>query len=237
MTGQIVHPDADALAADIAMRLGALVAAVQATGREPHVVLTGGTIAIAAYELVSDDTADWSRVHWWWGDERYVPAGHADRNDQQARDAFLDRLGVPDDHVHAMPAPGRGESISDAADGYGSSLPAEPFDLVLLGLGPDGHVASLFPGFAQLDEVDRPCVEVFGSPKPPPERITLTFPVLNHATEVWFLVAGEGKADAVARALGDGRVADTPAAGVRGLQATTWLLDEAAASQLRDQER
>lgn len=246
---QVVLADADVLAADIADRLGRLIAAAQAEGREPHVVLTGGTIAIAAYELVQGGAADWSRVHWWWGDERFVPAGHGDRNDQQARDAFLDRLGVADDHVHAMPARDAdsasdehadsasdehdsGESMSDAANGYGASLPTEPFDLVLLGMGPDGHVASLFPGFAQLDEVDRPCAPVFGSPKPPPERITLTFPALNHASEVWFLVSGEGKADAVARALSDAPVSGTPAAGVHGRQTTLWLLDAAAASQI-----
>lgn len=240
-TQQVVLADADLLAADIADRLGRLIAAAQDGGREPHVVLTGGTIAIAAYELVQGGAADWSRVHWWWGDERFVPAGHGDRNDQQARDAFLDRLGVADDHVHAMPAPDAdsasdehdsGDAMAAAADGYGAALPTEPFDLVLLGMGPDGHVASLFPGFTQLDEVDRPCVEVFGSPKPPPERITLTFPALNHASEVWFLVSGEGKADAVARALSDAPVSETPAAGVHGQQATLWLLDEAASSRM-----
>ncbi len=229
---RIVHPDPEALAADIADRLGRLVTAAHSEGREPHVVLTGGTIALAAYELVQSDAADWARVHWWWGDERFVPAGHADRNDQQARDAFLDRLSVPADHVHAMPAHGCSESMAEAADGYAATLPTDPFDLVLLGMGPDGHVASLFPGFAQLTEMDRRCVEVFGSPKPPSERITLTFPALNHAAEVWFLVSGDGKADAVARAIGDGSVAETPAKGVSGLQQTLWLLDEAAASRL-----
>ena len=231
-TERVIHPDADTLAAAIAARLAAAIAAAQADGREPHVVLTGGTIAIAAYEQLSADAADWSRVHLWWGDERFVPAGHEDRNDQQARDAFIDRLGVPDDHVHAMPAHGCEESMADAADGYGAMLPAEPFDVVLLGLGPDGHVASLFPGFAQLDETARPCVEVFDSPKPPPERITLTFPALNRATEVWFVVSGEGKADAVSRVLGGSPVSDTPGAGVAGHDRTLWLMDEPAASRL-----
>ncbi len=231
-TERVIHPDADALAGDIADRLEALITRVQGEGREPHVVLTGGTIAVAAYEQLSADGADWSRVHLWWGDERFVPSGHEDRNDQQARDAFLDRLGVPDDHVHAMPAHGCSESMADAADGYGTSLPDEPFDVVLLGLGPDGHVASLFPGFDQLAETERRCVEVFGSPKPPPERITLTFPALNHSTEVWFLVSGDGKADAVSRVMGGSPVSETPASGVSGRDQTLWLLDEAAASAL-----
>ncbi len=235
-TDRVVVPDADALATMIADRIGRLVASIQAGGREPHVVLTGGSIAIETYARLDADAADWARVHWWWGDERFVPAGHHDRNAQQAYDAFLHRFSVPDDHVHAMPAASErsdpDESMAAAADAYGDTLPSAPFDLVLLGMGPDSHVASLFPGFPQLDETERRCVEVFGSPKPPPERITLTFPALNHAVEVWLLVAGGGKAEAVARAWGDGPVADTPAKGVRGLQNTLWLLDEAAASQL-----
>lgn len=229
---QVVLADTDTLARAIADRLGTFVTDAQARGREPHVVLTGGTIAIAAYEQLSAASADWSRVHLWWGDERFVPAGHEDRNDQQARDAFIDRLGVPDDHVHPMPDHSCGTSMAEAADGYGATLPPEPFDLVLLGLGPDGHVASLFPGFDQLDETERRCVEVFGSPKPPPERITLTFPALNRATEVWFLVSGEGKADAVARVLGGSPVSETPGSGVTGLDRTLWLMDEPAASRL-----
>src|SRR5690606_23764452 len=121
----------------------------------------------------------------------------------------------------------------EAADGYAATLPDVPFDLVLLGVGPDGHIASLFPGFDQLHENDRDCVEVFGSPKPPPERITLTFPRLNRAHDVWFIVAGDGKANAVGRAVtGSGKREDTPATGVKGQDRTVWLLDEAAASQL-----
>lgn len=237
MTDILVHDDAEALTAEIVRRLGETIGAAQAEGRQPHVVLTGGTIAIAAYEAITGDAdaesgADWARVHYWWGDERFVPEGHADRNDQQARDAFLDRLGVPANHVHAMPAHGCSESMADAADGYGAALPSEPFDVVLLGVGPDGHVASLFPGFAQLDETERPCVEVFGSPKPPPERITLTFPALNHTRQTWFLVSGEGKAEAVARALGETTVHETPASGAFGLDTTLWLIDQDAASQL-----
>ncbi len=230
---RLIHPDADTLARDIAARLTSLIVRVQAEGREPHVALTGGTIAIAAYEQLAPGVADWSHVHLWWGDERYVAPGHEDRNDQQARDAFIDRLGVPDDHVHVMPARTDGiPTMAEAAHAYGARLPAEGFDLVLLGLGPDGHVASLFPGFAQLDEQVRPCVEVFDSPKPPPERITLTFPALNHADEVWFLVSGEGKADAVARVMAGSPVDQTPASGVTGRHQTLWILDEAAGSQL-----
>jgi 6-phosphogluconolactonase len=228
-----VLPDADTLAATVAQRLGERVAAVQAEGRTPHVVLTGGTIAVAIYERLATDAADWTDVVFWFGDERYVPEGHEDRNDQQARDAFLDRVGVPAEHVRSMPAHGCSTSLAEAADGYGATLPEEPFDLVLLGVGPDGHVASLFPGFAQVHETERRCVEVFGSPKPPPERTSLTFPALNRTRATWFLVSGDGKAEAVARALADdGSLDETPARGAHGLDETLWFLDASAASRL-----
>ncbi len=227
------HPDADSLATAIAERFGSFVAACQREGRTPHVALTGGTIAIAAYERVAADAADWTDLHVWFGDERFVPAGHAERNDHQAREAMLDRLGVPDEHVHAMPAHGCSDSMAEEADRYGAALPAEGFDLVLLGLGPDGHIASLFPGFAQVGETQRRCVEVFGSPKPPPERISLTLPALNDTRETWFIVSGEGKADAVARTFApEGSVEETPARGAHGREATRWLLDAAAGAKL-----
>lgn len=232
MTRTEIFPDAETLATSIASLLSIRIANVQAEGRRPSVVLTGGTIAIAVYEVLEAGEVDWTDVDFYWGDERFVPEGHPDRNDQQARDAFLDRLGVPAERVHAMPAHGCDLSMADAADAYGDKLPRDPFDVVLLGVGPDGHVASLFPGFEQLHETERRAVEVFNSPKPPPERITMTFPTLNNADAVWFLVSGDGKAEAVARALGDGTIDDTPATGVKGQTETVWLIDEAAASQL-----
>jgi 6-phosphogluconolactonase len=227
-----VLPDAASLAAAIANRMTELLAQIQADGRRPSVVLTGGTIAIDAYEALEAGTVDWSEVDFYWGDERFVPAGHADRNDQQARDAFLTRLDVPSERIHSMPSHGCDLSTAAAADEYAATLPREPFDLVLLGLGPDGHVASLFPGFAQLHETERRVVEVFDSPKPPPVRISMTFPTLNNSSRVWFIVAGEGKAEAVARARGDGTLEDTPATGAHGIDESLWLIDEAAASQL-----
>jgi 6-phosphogluconolactonase len=232
MTRTEVLPDAETLASTIASLMSIRVADIQAAGRRPSVVLTGGTIAIAAYEALEAGNVDWTNVDFYWGDERFVPEGHADRNDQQAKDAFLTRLGVPAERIHSMPAHGCDLSTSDAADAYGAELPTEPFDLVLLGMGPDGHVASLFPGFEQLHETQRRVVEVFNSPKPPPVRVTMTFPTLNNAEAVWFVVSGEGKAEAVARAMGNGTIDDTPATGVQGKTETLWLLDEAAASQL-----
>jgi 6-phosphogluconolactonase len=227
-----VLPDSGALAEAIATRMTDLLELIQRDGRRPSVVLTGGTIAIAAYEALEAGSVDWSEVDFYWGDERFVPTGHADRNDQQARDAFLTRLGVPNERIHSMPSHGCDLSTAEAADEYATTLPREPFDLVLLGVGPDGHVASLFPGFPQLHETDRPVVEVFDSPKPPPVRISMTFPTLNNSARVWFLVSGDGKAEAVARALGNGTLEDTPATGAHGIDETLWLLDAAAASRL-----
>jgi 6-phosphogluconolactonase len=228
-----LSPDADTLAGTIAERLVERLENLQRAGRTPSVVLTGGTIAVKAYERVVAGDVDWTAVDFYWGDERYVAAGHDDRNDRQAQEAFLTRLGVPLERQHVMPADDEGlPSIGAAADAHAAVLPDEPFDLVLHGVGPDGHIASLFPGFPQLHETERRVVDVSDSPKPPSRRISLTLPTLNHADAVWLLVSGEGKAEAVARALGDGTLDDTPASAARGLTETVWFLDDAAASHL-----
>lgn len=227
-----VWADADALAHAIAERIVERLAQVQRAGRTPAVVLTGGTIATEAYRRLASGAVDWADVDFYWGDERFVPAEHADRNDQQARDAFLTRLAVPEAHIHAMPAHGCDQSMAEAADGYATTLPEVPFDLVLLGVGPDGHIASLFPGYPQVREETRRAVEVLDSPKPPPQRISLTLPALNNAHSVWLLVSGEGKADAVARAHAGATPDEIPAAAAQGRDETVWLLDEAAAEKL-----
>jgi 6-phosphogluconolactonase len=176
---------------------------------------------------------DWTQVDFWWGDERYVPADSSDRNDRGVELDLLDVVGADPARVHAMPAADESHvDVTSAAAAYEQELQThggDHFDLVLLGVGPDGHVASLFPGFPQLDATEG-AVPVTGSPKPPPERITLTFGALNRTREVWFVVAGEDKADAVARALADqGSVRETPARGITCEQ-RTWWLDRAAAS-------
>ena len=217
---------------------------VQSRGEVPAVALTGGTIAAtihAAVVAAPDASAvDWSRVDVWFGDERFVPAADPDRNVVQAADAMLDHLPFDPARVHAMPASdGPHPDLATAATAYGEELRSQgggTFDVVMLGLGPDGHVASLFPGFPQLDVLDEVAVGVTGSPKPPPERISLTFPALNRTRELWFVVSGEGKAEAAARALATGDDAadlhDIPAVGVHGLERTLWYLDDDAASRL-----
>ncbi len=238
MTELKVYPSADSVARAVAEQLVGRIASVQAAGRVPSVALTGGTIAVAIYEAVAalpSANVDWKRVDFWWGDERYVPADSADRNDRAAELALLDVVGADPERVHAMPASDEAHPDLDAAAAaYATELRENGgglFDLVLLGLGPDGHVASLFPGFDQLQSEDI-SVAVRDSPKPPPERISLTFAALNRTREVWFLVTGAGKADAVASALADdGSVHTTPARGIT-CDHRTWWLDEDAASSL-----
>lgn len=189
---------------------------------------------MATYRALDAKAVDWANVEFWFGDERFVGIDLPDRNDGQARDAFLDRVGAT--RVHSLADNDCSLGAADAAHAYAQTLPAEPFDLTLLGVGPDGHIASLFPGFPQLHETEQLAVAVFGSPKPPPVRVSLTYPALANSDTVMFMVAGSDKADAVARALApDGAIDETPARGVQGIKETIWLLDAEAASQLGNQ--
>lgn len=232
-----VHPDAATLATSVAGELIARLEAAQASGHVPHIVVTGGTIADAIHREVArispGSGVDWSRVVVWFGDERFVAPDSPERNGGQARAAFLDAVGNPE--VHEMPSTADAADVHAGASAYASTLRehgAGQFDILMLGIGPDAHVASLFPGHEALD-ADSPTVGVLGSPKPPPERISLTFETLNRAESVWFLASGESKAQAVAAALAtDGSVAETPARGVTGRDETIWFLDQPAASLL-----
>ena len=234
-----VHDDAAALATTVAGELLTRLASAQQAGRAPQVVLTGGSIADAVHRevarLAPGADVDWSQVVVWWGDERFVDAGSSERNAGQARVAFLESVGLDPAHVHEMPAPGAAGSAEEGAAAYAQVFRDHgdgEFDVVMLGVGPDGHVASLFPGHPALDVDDRIAVAVTDSPKPPPERISLTFAALNRSRAAWFLVSGEEKAAAVAAALGGADLHDTPAAGVTGQDETVWFLDRAAASRL-----
>ena len=238
-----VISDAADLAAAVADRFLQRVAAAQGRGEEPHVALTGGSVVDAVHQQIAHRAGqydvDWGRVVFWWGDERFVAPDSPDRNARNARELFLDPVGAV--KVHEMASTADASDVTAAAAAYSDTVRAEgggEFDLVMLGLGPDGHVASLFPGSAHLDIGDRVAVPVIGSPKPPPERVSLTFPALNRTRAVWFLVSGEAKAEAVRRTLADtGDVHETPARGfspapVVGPGETVWFLDLAAASKL-----
>jgi 6-phosphogluconolactonase len=196
-----------------------------------NVVLTGGSTPGRAYELASELEPDWSHVELWWGDERCVPPDDERSNYREGKAALLDRLGPPPAAVHRM----RGELGPDAgADEYERELAGVgTFDLVLLGLGPDGHVASLFPGFPTLDVTDRDVVGSEAGHEPFVDRITMTLPRLGATRELLFLVTGEGKADAVARAFGDEPSRKTPGSLARATKGTTRaVLDRAAAAKL-----
>jgi 6-phosphogluconolactonase len=183
-------------------------------------------------------------VDFWWGDERFVAADSPDRNAGQARRAFLDHVGVDPARVHEAPPTDHAATVDDAASAYGRELREHgsgAFEVLMLGIGPDGHVASLFPGHPALEVTDAVTVAVHDSPKPPPARVSLTFEALNRSRAVWLVVSGEEKAEAVARALApEGDVRETPARGITGLPAAddspateiVFFLDRAAASHL-----
>ena len=243
----VVTRDADALAASLAARLLTRLIDTQAARGDASVVLTGGGVGIAALKAARRTPAraavDWRRVDVWWGDERYVPADDDQRNDKQAREALLDALDLDPARVHAMPAADGpdGTDVDAAAARYADALAAyrsrPRFDLVLLGMGAEGHTASIFPESPAAHD-ERLAFAVHGCPKPPPTRISMGFDALNDAREVWFAVAGEDKAPMLAMALGGAGRVQVPAAGVTGRVQTLWLLDEAAASRLpRDLRR
>ncbi|GAB3323822.1 6-phosphogluconolactonase [Geodermatophilus aquaeductus] len=243
----VVEPDADLLARAVGSALVARLAAAQAVHGTASVVLTGGGIGTAvlrhvaglAEEPAPGQDVDWTAVDVWWGDERFVPADDDERNEKGAREALLDRVGIPPGRVHAIPAADAGfDTPEEAADWYAGTLsdaagdgPLPRLDVLLLGMGPEGHVASIFPDSpAATDE--RTVIAVRDCPKPPPTRVSLGFAAITAAEEVWLLVSGAGKAEAVARALGGADRTEIPAAGARGRRATRWLLDAAAASRL-----
>lgn len=242
----VVEASAGDLAAAAAGRLAATLTAALAMRAVAHVVLTGGGILehtlAAVRELGARDEVEWHRVHVWWGDERFVPADSDDRNDKAAFTVLFDELPVDPAFIHRMPSTdsGYGDDADAAAAAYAESLAelAEPgasvpqFDAALLGIGPDGHCASLFPNHPGTHETHASVIGVRDSPKPPPTRISLTFPTLDAAREVWFIASGASKAEAVARALGGADPVEVPSAGPKGRERTLWLLDEDSAAAL-----
>lgn len=235
------YSDTDALVVATGDRLVDAIIVAIADRDKATVVLTGGGTGIGLLKRVGErsDEIEWPKVHIYWGDERFVPSDDDERNDKQAREALLNHVGIPESNVHAMAATDGefGDDLDAAAEGYAQVLAetqdAGPlFDVHLLGMGPEGHINSLFPDTAAVQETERLVVGVTDSPKPPPRRITLTLPAIHRSREVWLVVSGEGKAEAVAAAIGGAKPIDVPSAGAAGTEATVWLLDEAAASKL-----
>lgn len=231
-----------ALAEEAATRFIALAARAWREHRSFTVALPGGSTAKALYALLSSNArrtqVNWSKIEFFFGDERAVPPDHPDSNYRLVSESLFRPAGVPSGQVHRMK--GELEDLDAAAELYGTELRAlanedlPQFDLVLLGLGADGHTASLFPNSEVLQERTRWVRPVFDAPKPPPRRLTLTVPVLNAARQVIFLVAGEEKAPVVREVLrGDAPGEQYPAKLVQpGADRLLWLLDEGAARLL-----
>ncbi|KAF0651296.1 MULTISPECIES: 6-phosphogluconolactonase [Streptomyces] len=244
----IVHRDKELMAQAAAARLITRIVDAQTARGTASVVLTGGRngngLLAALRTAPARDAIDWSRLDLWWGDERFLPEGDPDRNDTQAREALLDSVPLDPARVHPMPAAGgaHGADADAAAAAYARELaeaarpenrgPVPRFDVLMLGVGPDTHVASLFPEHPAVRETERTVVGVHGAPKPPPTRISLTLPAIRAAREVWLLAAGEDKAQAAAVALSGAGEVQAPAAGAYGTARTLWLLDAAAAARL-----
>jgi len=249
----VLHEDAAALAAAVATRLAAALTQAQEARGSASVVLTGGRVGTQVLRQLAEVTSaapglDWSGVDVWWGDERVLPAGHPDRNETQAREALLDAVPVDPARVHPMPAGDGAASeaaVEAAAARYAEELAAAArregvpgavpvLDVLLLGVGPDGHVASLFPGHPATAVEDRPVTGVLGAPKPPPTRTSLTLPTITGAEQVWCVVSGADKAEAVETCLSvEGRQrGELPGSRVTGTARTLWLLDADAASRL-----
>jgi 6-phosphogluconolactonase len=204
------------------------------------VCLSGGSTPKQLYQHFADPPLaarfSWSRIHWFWGDERFVPHDHPDSNYKMASDAFLSRVPVPPANIHAIPTEGVTPEQSAAAYdttlkrfyGSGTMTPERPlFDVTLLGIGDDGHTASLFPGQPALQETRKWAMAVLGPDAAP--RVTLTYPALDSSRDIAFLVTGAGKRDVVARARRGDRA--LPAARIRPVGSLHWFIDRTAAPE------
>lgn len=225
-----IEPDADAVAARAAETVAQVIGATTET---IHVALSGGTTPERCHERLAELVADWGHVHLWLSDERAVAPDDDESNFKMVRRSLLDRIVIPPANVHRV----LGELGADeAADRYeravrgqvGAGADGLPlFDVIMCGMGPDGHTCSLFPGHPEVEIADRLVVAVHDSPKPPPDRITFTFPLLHAARRLLLLAAGESKRDALARVLA-GPDPQVPAS-LLALGALEIVADEAAA--------
>lgn len=238
----LVHADRAALASAAADRFVRTVVELLAQRSDVHTVLTGGSVGIEVLTAIADhperDRIDWSRVHTWWGDERWMPVNHPDRNDRQAREALLNAVPLPESNIHPFPSSDDGLDLEAAAQQYDTELRLAGngdypvFAITFLGVGPDGHVASLFPERPGPSVAHLGVIAVHDSPKPPPQRLSLTLPLLNSSERVWLVLAGGDKAAALGLALAGAAPADVPVAGVQGRERTVFFVDEAASAEV-----
>jgi 6-phosphogluconolactonase len=240
----IVHPDTQSLVGSVAARFITKVVDLLSENEEVHVVLTGGGMGGETQRAIRDssarDTVDWTRVHFWWGDERFLPAGDPERNDVQAHEALLDALDIPAGNIHPFPASDEIPDIDDAAAAFadqlvlaapeGKQLPR--FDITFLGVGPDGHIASLFPDRDGYRRGEKTVIAVREAPKPPPNRLSLTLPAINSSDRIWMVLAGPDKAPVLGLALAGATANEVPAAGVMGRKRTVFFVDKKAAADV-----
>ncbi len=243
----------DVLSAVAAQRLAILImesqANVQNLDKPFHLLITGGTDSIRMFQMLASNpllpAINWNLVHIWWADERFVAYDSEDRNARKTREALLDLLtshkALAESHIHEMPADERSaEEIAAASDAKNDAildaaardyeeeivglLGKEPvFDLAILGMGPDAHMASLFPGLPHVNNRERIVVGVNHSPKLPPMRLSLTVPVLAHSSRTWFLTAGAEKGAALMNSLSGANNPEYPASFADGTEEISWL--------------
>jgi 6-phosphogluconolactonase len=222
---------AQAAAEHFVNRLASLTAAKQSV----HVMLTGGTVGIATLSAIAQredaHLLDWAKVHFWWGDERYVAADSDDRNAVQARRAMLSRIAITEENVHEFPSADSGLTLDEAEHLFSAELKivAPHFDFAFVGMGPDGHVCSLFPGKAE-PIVGAQVIAEHDSPKPPAQRLSFSYEAMNSVDEIVFVVAGSDKAAAVRQVFDDSAV-KLPAAKIGGKLNTLWFVDQTAGTE------
>ena len=236
MTNQVVR-NAGAKAA-----MGAVLAEVvtkafaERQGDKFVVALSGGSLPAVLNAGLASETMDWTKWHVFFADERLVPLDDKDSNHLACRDALFSKVGIPSDQIYAVQT---GLPLNEAAVQYASkvdSVAADGFDLLLLGMGPDGHTCSLFPNHPLLGEHSTSVAPIEDSPKPPPKRVTLTLPVIKKAKKIVFVCAGAEKADPLRRCIAPAEAEsamETPARIVaEAAQSVLWIVDDAAASKL-----
>jgi 6-phosphogluconolactonase len=240
----LVHPNTESLAGSVAARvITKLIDLIEQQG-DASLVLTGGTMAMTVLDAIrrspARDSVDWSTVSFWWTDERWVPSDSEERNERQARAALLDHIGIDEAKVHPFPASDEAESIDAAAEAYAEELAANShsnalaprFDITFLGVGPDGHIAALFPNTPGIREKSRRVIAVTNASKPPSERLSLTLPVLNSSERIFLVLGGPDKASVLGLALAGASVEEVPVSGISGLRRTMLFVDAEAAAEV-----
>jgi 6-phosphogluconolactonase len=243
----LVHPDKQSLGASVAARFITKIIDVIEEQDSASVVLSGGSVSTLVLAAINEsgarDSVDWSKVSFWWSDERWVEPGSPDRNDRQNGIDLLDHIGVLPENVHRFAAVGELPSIEAAAAAYVAELKEHAqgddesprFDITLLGVGPDGHVASLFPDKPQVSATEPTVLTIADSPKPPSARLSLSLPAINNSQRVWMILAGAEKAASLGLALAGAGADQVPVAGVKGRKRTVFFVDKDAAAEVPEQ--